>query len=86
MRVRVHRECLQIYRRELVAEITKAVVQQGPGRGRFATPRRPNQHKGFVRKPQDSTMNKIEVASQLLQLDGHILFEEEEKLPVIRGS
>jgi hypothetical protein len=73
MRVRLDLEGLQFHRRELIAQIAKAVVQQSPCRSGLPSAGWRDQQDGSSRELKCGTMKKIEIAPEFLQFYGQVL-------------
>jgi hypothetical protein len=69
--------------RELIAQISKSIVQQSPSQGRFAASRRSDQKNPFAIELQSRRVEKVKVAAAALQLDGQLFFKAKDKFAVI---
>src|SRR5712692_4422886 len=83
-RERMHLEGREVHRSQLVTEIVEAVVEQRPTERRLPAAGFGDEHGRDVPATQDSSVNEVEIAPELLDLDREILVEQGEKATIVR--
>ena len=82
VREAVHPAGRKVDRRQLVAGVPEAVVQEAPGRGRLAAPRLRDQKQGTPLALEHRRVKEVEVAAPLLQLDDRSCSKRKRSIPV----